>query len=194
MVGYNVPTSSSADTKTESVNVYSANAESNKAKSGNGHARIKLIDEYGGIEDLRTWTKNQSDSVIHITKNGDEETVVINPVVDWEHIVYEATVEKNTSYSFIYDAKCTSGSRSYTANQMAAYILSSNPGSDANWFHYSIISENGGSLNNLGDSYQTFTTTFNSGNRTKVWIAINYSAISDSEHDVTFVYKNVRLV
>ncbi len=146
------------------------------------------------ISDLRYWTKNQSDSVINIKKIGDEETVVINPVVDWEHIVYEATVEKNKSYSFIYDAKCTSGSRSYTANQMAAYILSSNPGSDASWWHYSIISENGGSLNNLGNSYQTFTTTFNSGNRTKVWIAINYSAISDSEHDVTFVYKNVRLV
>lgn len=43
MVGYNVPTSSSESTKTESVNVYSVTKETNKPKAGNGFARIKFL-------------------------------------------------------------------------------------------------------------------------------------------------------
>lgn len=43
MVGYNVPTSSAEGTKTESVNVYSATAEENKAKAGNGFAKITWL-------------------------------------------------------------------------------------------------------------------------------------------------------
>lgn len=42
MIGYNVPTSSDAGTKTESVNVYSDTREANKPKAGNGFARIKF--------------------------------------------------------------------------------------------------------------------------------------------------------
>lgn len=40
MIGYNVPTSSAESTKTESVNIYSETAETNKPKAGNGFARI----------------------------------------------------------------------------------------------------------------------------------------------------------
>lgn len=47
MVGYNVPTSSSADTKTESVEVFDSNYVANKPKVGNGHARIKFLREPG---------------------------------------------------------------------------------------------------------------------------------------------------
>ena len=43
MVGYNVPTSDTASTKTESVNVYSATAEENKPKAGNGFAKITWL-------------------------------------------------------------------------------------------------------------------------------------------------------
>mgnify|MGYP007022094296 CR=1 FL=1 len=43
MVGYNVPTSSSADTKTESVSVFDSNYVADKPKAGNGHVRIKLL-------------------------------------------------------------------------------------------------------------------------------------------------------
>ena len=43
MVGYNVPTSSDTDTKTESVQVYSANAEANKPKAGNGYVKITWL-------------------------------------------------------------------------------------------------------------------------------------------------------
>ena len=46
MVGYNVPTSSSESTKTESTNEYSESPVSGKPKAGNGHARIKLIEEF----------------------------------------------------------------------------------------------------------------------------------------------------
>lgn len=55
MVGYNVPTSSATDTKTESVNEVSASAASGKPKSGNGFARIKFlreIDFFGFIEHM----------------------------------------------------------------------------------------------------------------------------------------------
>lgn len=45
MVGYNVPTSSAEDTKTESVNVYESVYTANKPKAGNGHARIRLLNE-----------------------------------------------------------------------------------------------------------------------------------------------------
>lgn len=45
MVGYNVPTSSAESTKTESVQVYSANAEANKPKAGNGFVRITWLRE-----------------------------------------------------------------------------------------------------------------------------------------------------
>lgn len=45
MVGYNVPTSSSEGTKTESVNVFSGSGEANKPKAGNGMARIKFLRE-----------------------------------------------------------------------------------------------------------------------------------------------------
>ena len=40
MVGYNVPTSSAESTKTESVQAYSADAEANKPKAGDGFAKI----------------------------------------------------------------------------------------------------------------------------------------------------------
>ena len=43
MVGYNVPTSSTASTKTESVEVYSNDHEDDKPKAGNGFARIKML-------------------------------------------------------------------------------------------------------------------------------------------------------
>ena len=43
MVGYNVPTSDTASTKTESVNVYSAAAEEDKPKAGNGFAKITWL-------------------------------------------------------------------------------------------------------------------------------------------------------
>ena len=46
MVGYNVPTSSATDTKTESVNVFDSNYVANKPKAGNGHARIKYLATY----------------------------------------------------------------------------------------------------------------------------------------------------
>jgi len=54
MVGYNVPTSSSESTKTESINEASASPVSGKPKIGNGHARIKLLGEpiYKTIEQL----------------------------------------------------------------------------------------------------------------------------------------------
>ena len=45
MVGYNVPTSSATDTKTESVEVYDSNYVANKPKAGNGHARIRVLSE-----------------------------------------------------------------------------------------------------------------------------------------------------
>lgn len=45
MVGYNVPTSDAINTKTESVQVYSAAPLSNMPKMGDGFARIKLIRE-----------------------------------------------------------------------------------------------------------------------------------------------------
>lgn len=45
MVGYNVPTSSAESTKTESVNTYSANAEANKPKAGNGFVKITWLRE-----------------------------------------------------------------------------------------------------------------------------------------------------
>lgn len=50
MVGYNVPTSSDTDTETESVNVFSETAESNKPKKGNGYAKIKLLKEAKDFE------------------------------------------------------------------------------------------------------------------------------------------------
>ena len=43
MVGFNVPTSDVASTKTESVNVYNATAEENKPKAGNGFAKITWL-------------------------------------------------------------------------------------------------------------------------------------------------------
>lgn len=43
MVGYNVPTSSAENTKTESVNEASADPVSDKPKIGNGFARIKFL-------------------------------------------------------------------------------------------------------------------------------------------------------
>lgn len=43
MVGYDVPTSSSATTKTESIEAYDINPEANTPKSGNGHVRIKFL-------------------------------------------------------------------------------------------------------------------------------------------------------
>ena len=44
MVGYNVPESSSADTKTISVQEYSQKHTKDKAKAGNGFARITFVD------------------------------------------------------------------------------------------------------------------------------------------------------
>lgn len=151
------------------------------------------IPEFFVLDDLTTWNKYLPDDVINITKNGLETTVVFNGYNGWEHIIYEADVEENTNYAFAYDVKCTSGERQYTANQMAAYILGANPEDNGSWWDYNIISENGGRLNELGNEYHTYTTTFNSGSRKKIWIAINYSAIADSERNVTFVYKNIRL-
>ena len=151
------------------------------------------IPEFFVLDDLTTWNKYLPDDVINITKNGLETTVVFNGYYGWEHIIYEADVEENTNYAFAYDVKCTSGERQYTANQMAAYILGANPEDNGSWWDYNIISENGGRLNELGNEYHTYTTTFNSGSRKKIWIAINYSAIADSERNVTFVYKNIRL-
>lgn len=45
MVGYNVPTSSTASSLTESTDQYSVNAVSGLPKSGNGFAKIKLLRE-----------------------------------------------------------------------------------------------------------------------------------------------------
>lgn len=45
MVGYNVPTSDTASTKTESVETYSATAEADKPKAGNGFVRITWLRE-----------------------------------------------------------------------------------------------------------------------------------------------------
>lgn len=45
MVGYNVPTSSSESTKTESVNEVSESPVSGKPKIGNGYAKIKFLRE-----------------------------------------------------------------------------------------------------------------------------------------------------
>lgn len=45
MIGYNVPTSDAINTKTESVQVYSAAPLANMPKMGDGFARIKLIRE-----------------------------------------------------------------------------------------------------------------------------------------------------
>ena len=68
MVGYNVPTSSATDTKTESINEASASPVSEKPKIGNGYARIKLLREpiYKTIEqlaknaDFNSYCKNSS--------------------------------------------------------------------------------------------------------------------------------------
>lgn len=61
MVGYNVPTSSDAGTKTESVNIYSETRIAEVPKVGDGWARIKLLQAVNdNLLEWRTLTKDKN--------------------------------------------------------------------------------------------------------------------------------------
>lgn len=60
MVGFNVPTSSSADTKTESTNEYSESGSVGLPKAGNGKARIKFLADIVNKE-IEEIAKNYND-------------------------------------------------------------------------------------------------------------------------------------
>lgn len=153
--------------------------------------------EFFIINDFTTWNNYLGDNVIKVKYSNGENKVTVNTIYDWEHIVYEADVEESSNYSFKYDCKCNlkAEDRTYTANQMAAYILTKNPEGNADWWTWQgyILSENGGNLKTLGTSYQTYNTTFTTREgMKKVWICINYSALADGQN-VTFTYKNISL-
>lgn len=70
MVGYKVPTSSDASTKTESSNTFSTAAESNKPKAGNGFCRIKFIEAcWAGEEVPILWAGDQNKMTVQLSAN-----------------------------------------------------------------------------------------------------------------------------
>lgn len=75
MVGHDVPTSSVESTKTESTNEVNASAASGKPKSGDGHARIKLLSRYHNAFDLFTTTNTAN----RIVNSFSKEASYLNP-------------------------------------------------------------------------------------------------------------------
>lgn len=70
MVGFNVPTSDMASTKTESVNVYSASATINTPKSGNGFAKITFMKPcWGGEEKDIVWVGDENKMTVQTYNN-----------------------------------------------------------------------------------------------------------------------------
>ena len=70
MVGYNVPTSSSESTKTESVNEASESPVSGKPKIGNGYAKIKFLRScWGGEEVAILWAGDSNKMTVQISNS-----------------------------------------------------------------------------------------------------------------------------
>lgn len=121
MVGYNVPTSSDAGTKTESVEIYAERASSNKPKQGDGYAKIKLLQESKDFNfgDLYGTSDGNSATSLSVTVTYPSDYAKAYIIVmhrdtitlpsEWERIDYRTNPNWNSQYLSVYEKTGTSG-------------------------------------------------------------------------------------
>ena len=117
MIGYNVPTSSSESTKTESTNEYSESPVSGKPKIGNGHARIKLVRE---LVELAFTSIARTLDMTHLTTSQNDEWTA------WFYAIYTKwNTWLNTDYILMGHSPGTSTNEMTYSNE--EFSLTLNP-------------------------------------------------------------------
>lgn len=195
MVGYNVPTSSAEGTKTESVNDVSASPVSGKPKSGNGHARIKFLRE-PDIANMTEWTPDGNFGFSLTYDPTTKENHITGTTNDyWEYYEFELNVEKNTNYTVSLQFKGSDWAyfASYDSLRILNAFLPDSVIREYHGFPYSEygIAESDVHFSNQG-SYTDCSVTFNSGNRTSVWVCLGFGYVWTSRY-MDLYFKNIKV-